>query len=371
MPKVSFVIPCYKLGHLLKECVDSILMQTFADFEILIMDDCSPDNTPEVAESFQDIRVRHIRNELNLGHLKNYNKGIGLSCGDYIWLISADDRLLAPYVLERYVRLLDANKNIGFAFCASVELLNGKEGGLVKWAYQSEQNRIFAGHDFLKELIRNNKVVASSGMARKECYEKVSYFPLDMPYAGDWYLWSAFALFYDVAYFAEPMVAYRLHESSMTTQFGESNPCIFSEDNQRVLWGIMKLAAGAGDEVVEQVCKNAICERFRDDVRPMLMKRSPDGWEWSFEQLLRGLASHDSTANKICHLAYVKLGDEFYWDREEWKALELYERALRLYPWSPKDWSKYLLAHMGGIGQYVRNGLQSLKREKAADLSRK
>jgi glycosyltransferase involved in cell wall biosynthesis len=62
-PIVSFVVPCYKLGHLLRECVDSILCQTYSDFEVLIMDDCSPDNTPEVAQSFQDPRVKYIRND--------------------------------------------------------------------------------------------------------------------------------------------------------------------------------------------------------------------------------------------------------------------------------------------------------------------
>src|ERR1700720_3711793 len=86
-PRVTFVVPCYKLAHLLPECVNSILSQSYQDFEVLIMDDCSPDDTPEVARSFNDPRVQHIRNEPNLGHLRNYNKGISLARGEYIWLI--------------------------------------------------------------------------------------------------------------------------------------------------------------------------------------------------------------------------------------------------------------------------------------------
>src|ERR1700730_3911201 len=126
-PKVSFVVPCYKLAHLLPECVNSILAQTFADFEILIMDDCSPDDTPKVAQSFQDLRVRHVRNEPNLGHLRNYNKGINLARGKYVWLISADDRLRKPYVLQRYVELMDNHEGVGFACCPGVLLENGCE----------------------------------------------------------------------------------------------------------------------------------------------------------------------------------------------------------------------------------------------------
>ena len=60
-PKVTFVVPCYKLAHLLSECVSSILDQTYANFELLIMDDCSPDNASEIAASFTDPRIKYIR----------------------------------------------------------------------------------------------------------------------------------------------------------------------------------------------------------------------------------------------------------------------------------------------------------------------
>src|ERR1700730_2438621 len=113
-PKVSFIVPCFKIAHLLAECVSSILSQTYDDFEIIIMDDCSPDNTGDVAQSFTDQRVKYVRNEINLGHLRNYNEGIRRSRGEYIWLISADDRLRTPYVLQRYVNLMDAKPEIGF-----------------------------------------------------------------------------------------------------------------------------------------------------------------------------------------------------------------------------------------------------------------
>src|SRR5262245_48755944 len=104
--KVSFVVPCYKLAHLLPECIHSILSQTYEDFEVLIMDDCSPDKTPEIAQSFHDPRVKHVRHEKNLGHHRNYNKGIELAHGKYVWLISADDCLRRPYTLERYVQVM-------------------------------------------------------------------------------------------------------------------------------------------------------------------------------------------------------------------------------------------------------------------------
>src|SRR5260370_9349885 len=120
-PRVSFIIPCYKLAHLLSECVGSILSQTHQDFEVLIMDDCSPDNTPEVARFFQDPRVKHIRNEQNLGHLANYNKGISLAQGEYIWLISAHDSLVSTQVLQRFERWIASHPNISYLLCPALK----------------------------------------------------------------------------------------------------------------------------------------------------------------------------------------------------------------------------------------------------------
>jgi glycosyltransferase involved in cell wall biosynthesis len=116
-PLVTFVVPCYKLAHLLQECVNSILEQTYANFEVLIMDNCSPDNTPEVARSFQDPRVKHIRNETNIGHLRNFNKGVSTASGKYVWLLSADDSLKSPHVLERFVGVMEQNPRVGYVFC--------------------------------------------------------------------------------------------------------------------------------------------------------------------------------------------------------------------------------------------------------------
>ena len=128
-PIVSFVVPCYKLAHLLPECISSILAQTYQDFEILIMDNCSPDNTPEVARSLDDPRVKHIRNEVNLGHLRNFNKGIATSRGKYLWLISADDALRSGQVLQRFVDRMEANPRARVCVLSSGKLAGWRRSG--------------------------------------------------------------------------------------------------------------------------------------------------------------------------------------------------------------------------------------------------
>jgi glycosyltransferase involved in cell wall biosynthesis len=261
-PKVSFIVPCYKFGHLLKECIDSILGQTFSNFEILIMDDCSPDNTPEVAASLTDPRVKYFRNEHNLGHLQNYNKGIALALGEYIWLISADDRLRKPYVLERYLRLMEEHSNVGYVFCPGLRLEDGCEKGLVDWAVLDKPDSILDGRKFLYRLLTNNCILAPAVLARAECYRTIGPFPLDMPYAGDWYLWCLFALHYDVAYFAEPMVNYRLHNLSMTNTLRTQDIDIISRDALAVCWRMKERINAAGRHSLEKHCKQKICDRY-------------------------------------------------------------------------------------------------------------
>ena len=183
------------------------------------MDDCSPDDTAVVATSFQDVRIRHIRNAYNLGHLRNYNKGICLSRGKYVWLISADDYLRTPHVLRRYVELLNQRPKVGYTVCPGVGVRNGQEVGVLPHSVNGNRDRVINGLRFLKMLLNGNSVIAASVLVRRQCYEQISVFPLtaEMKWSGDWYLWCVFALYYDVGYFAEPMVCYREHDLSMTT----------------------------------------------------------------------------------------------------------------------------------------------------------
>lgn len=265
-PKVTFIVPCYKFGEFLQECIYSILRQTFRDFEILIMDDCSPDNTPEIAASLADPRIKYVRNEHNLGHLRNYNKGIALALGEYIWLISADDRLRKPYVLERYIHLMEEHPNVGYVFCPGLVLEDGCEKGLVDWAVLDKPDSILNGCEFLYRLLTSNCILAPAVLARTECYRSIGPFPLDMPYAGDWYLWCAFALHHDVAYLAEPMVNYRLHNSSMTNTLRGQDISILSRDLVALCWRIREKINATGHPSLQRHCEREFYRRYFEHI---------------------------------------------------------------------------------------------------------
>jgi glycosyltransferase involved in cell wall biosynthesis len=319
------------LAHLLPECVASILSQTYEDFEVLIMDDCSPDNTPEVAQSFQDPRVKHIRNDLNLGHLNNYNKGISLACGKYIWLISADDYLRTPYILGQYVDLLNKNSNVGYVFCPGMGVRDGKEIHLMGWyPVRGDRNRIIRGHDILKKLLRWDFVLAASGMARRECYDKACLFPLDMPWAGDWYLWCVFALYYDVGYFAEPMVCYRDHSLSMTTKLTRESLEACAQEDVAISWIIRRKAEEAGYHQLVKDCAGGIAHTYARAITSDRYREAGVMGLRQFEDALSQNTASETERNRIRRQLYPEIGNEFYWKGDPALAKQHYQMAVKI-----------------------------------------
>ncbi|HTZ72395.1 MAG TPA: glycosyltransferase [Candidatus Aquilonibacter sp.] len=358
---VTFVVPCYKLAHLLSECVSSILEQTYGNFEVLIMDNCSPDNTPEVAASFRDARVKHIRNESNIGHLRNFNKGVSMAGGKYVWLLSADDSLKNPQVVQRFVDVAERNPRVGYVFCKAVAVHGSKEVGLASWTDCGNEDRIWDGLAFLRRLVLQNCIVMSGLMVRKDCYDKISLFALDLPHATDWYLWCLFALHYDVAYLSEPMARFRIHEQSLTSSFnrGGSPVCLLDELN--VLWRVAREAERVRGVSVRRECNKTIGALAALGLEPgPLGVRRPGLSQAEFDELLKQNAKDKSDEMDVRAHVYAVLGDERYWSGSYGKAAEAYRCLARLRPWSLRAWVKYFLARTGRVGSSLRRFLTSL-----------
>jgi len=231
MPRVSFVVPCFNYGRFLNECIASILAQSFMDFEILICDDASTDDTPERVSSFVDGRIRYIRREQNIGHLKNYDDGIRQAQGELIWLISADDKLGANRLLQTYVDQFDQHPNLTLA-CCRVQCMDDDSLAYDKFIPRQDypglpnQPMIFEGQDFYRCLIQGNFVASPCALAKKSLYEKFGYFHPDLPHSGDWYNWLLFALEGSVYYDPEPLVLYRKHQNNMHATYDKPQHAI-------------------------------------------------------------------------------------------------------------------------------------------------
>lgn len=113
MPKVSVLMPVYNTEEVfLREAIESILNQTFQDFEFLIINDGSTNNAEDVILSYKDERIKYIKNEQNIGLIKTLNKGLELAQGEYIARMDSDDISL-PERFEKQVKFLDENPDVG------------------------------------------------------------------------------------------------------------------------------------------------------------------------------------------------------------------------------------------------------------------
>lgn len=359
-PTVSFVVPCYRYAHLLRECIDSILCQTYGNFEVLIMDDCSPDNTAEVAQSFQDLRVKYFRNELNLGHGRNFNKGISLARGKYVWVISADDYLRRSYILQRYVDLLESNPNVGYTFCPGASVKNGLETDTLCYSVYGNRDQIIKGHVLLKKLLQDNMILAASAMVRRECYEKISFYPSGIQWGEDWYLWCVFALHFDVGYFAEAMVCYREHDLSLTRRLTQRNPGICGANDLARPWMIRQRAVEAG---YRHLSRDFLYEAVNQYSLSILTRRYGMS-EWSitleqFEDSLCRNTSSETERNWVRARVYARLGDEYYWRRDLPLARQFYLAALQKDLAMVKVLVKWFLLLLGNLGDHSRRILRS------------
>jgi glycosyltransferase involved in cell wall biosynthesis len=190
MPKVSVILPNYNHANHLTSRIDSILNQSFTDFEIIFLDDASKDDSLTIIEAYTDSRITHIvKNTQNSGStFLQWEKGLKLATGQYIWIAESDD-VASPDFLLTLVSKLEANTELAVAFSASTWI---DQNGIVihETSHESENlwnaEELITG-DFLKGTIIYN---ASSAVFRKEGIKNVDFTELSkFRYAGDWLFW--------------------------------------------------------------------------------------------------------------------------------------------------------------------------------------
>jgi glycosyltransferase involved in cell wall biosynthesis len=201
MPKVTVVIPAYNAMAFLPETVDSVLKQTFTDFEVLIVNDGSTDNIVEWATHVTDSRVKVITQENQRVSVAR-NTGISNSQGEYIAFLDADD-LWEPTKLEKQVLCLDENPEVGMVYTWT--LLVDKDNNSIGRIYASNvEGKAWA------EILENDMISSgSSPMVRRACFDTVGLFDRTLAYAPDLDMWVRLAFHYPIAVVKEPLLRYR------------------------------------------------------------------------------------------------------------------------------------------------------------------
>lgn len=207
MPKVSVVIPAYNAMAYLPETVESVLRQTFTDFEVLIIDDGSSDNIVQWASGLVDPHVKLI-SQKNQGLPGARNTGIAQAQGEYIAFLDADD-LWEQTKLEKQVRCLDDNPAVGLVHTWMVLVdEQGKSTGRVMPSN--------AEGDVWKQLAEKNVIACPSVIVRRCCFETVGVFDRSLRSLEDWDMWIRIATRYPFAVIKEPLAYYRQLPGSMS-----------------------------------------------------------------------------------------------------------------------------------------------------------
>src|SRR5579864_109876 len=228
MPRVSVIVPNYNHARFLRKRVESVLAQTFQDFELILLDDCSTDESRTILSEYAgDPRVKIEFNEANSGTtFKQWNKGVRLACGKYIWIAESDD-YAAERFLERLVAVLDDEPEAGFAYCRSWQVTEDNvPDGFVDWYLDLVDPRQWKtdfcvdGREQFPAYFARSCVVpnASAVVFRKASYERVGGADESFRMCGDWKVWAAMALEGKVAFVTEPLNYFRLNGSGVVRQ---------------------------------------------------------------------------------------------------------------------------------------------------------
>ena len=235
-PRVSVCIPTYKGAATIGPAIASVLAQTMADFELLVIDDGSPDDTAAVVAGFQDPRVRYLRNSHNLGPEGNWNRCLAEARGTYFKLLPHDD-LLHPECLARQVSVLDADiaQQVALVFAAR-EVLGPDGQKLTVRGYPGGREGIVPAQRVMRTCVRRgtNLVGEPGAVLMRTCMAKaVGLFDATNPYVIDLDFWFRLLAHGDAYFCATPLASFRVSAQSWSFRIGQSQGAEFVAFVQR------------------------------------------------------------------------------------------------------------------------------------------
>lgn len=215
-PKVSVCVPTYNRADILPYAVESVLGQTYADFELLICDDASPDHTAQVVGQWRDPRIRYIRHPQNIQRSRNMRSGYEAAKGEY-FIKFDDDDALTPTFLEKAVAILDAQPQVDFV-CSDHWVINAQNqrdedataANSAKWGKDQLGHGVI--DDLLAETFLNQSLQVGSSLFRKRSLEAVDFMRFEADGCEDFDLLVRCAIAQQTAYFIpERLMEYRFH----------------------------------------------------------------------------------------------------------------------------------------------------------------
>ena len=231
MPKVSVILPNYNHAKYLPQRIESIFNQSFTDFELIVLDDNSSDNSIEVIESYlSDKRFTHfVKNQMNSGStFIQWEKGIQLAQGEYIWIAESDD-VAAPSFLSDCLEKISSTPGVEIVYVPSVWIdENGKE---IHSPEHESVEKVWNGNNLItSEFLTGNLIYnASSAVFRKDLLKNVDFGAVrTFRYTGDWLFWVQLISNSKVARLGKRLNYFRRHTGNVSFR-SDSEGLLFTE----------------------------------------------------------------------------------------------------------------------------------------------
>ena len=215
VPLVSVIVASYNHSRYLRQCINSVLGQIFGDFELLIIDDRSTDNSLEVARSYNDPRIRVLLNEQNIGTYATENKGLDMATGEYAAILNSDD-YWDPRKLERQMALLREHPEASFSYTLG-EVVDEEGIALPAFNQHADWPREPL-QDVLPYLLDVNQILASSLVFKRDAVR----FETHLRYCGDWVAALRLAQQGLAVFVNEPLTFWRQHEANSSKQLAKT-----------------------------------------------------------------------------------------------------------------------------------------------------
>lgn len=199
-------MPVYNVEKYVAEAIESVLSQTFSDFELILLDDCSPDGSAEIIKTFDDPRIVYHRNEKNLGLANNLNVGLKMARGKYIARADSDDICL-PTRFETQVRFLENNPDIDLCSCGLEKFGNEQD----IWIRESDPEQVKITMLFYSPVLHATSVWRRASFEKHGLIYDQNAFP-----AEDYELWSRAVVHCKLANIPDVLYKYRIHGVQVT-----------------------------------------------------------------------------------------------------------------------------------------------------------
>ncbi len=218
-PELTVAIPTYNRSNTLVYAIESVLNQTYRDFNLLILDNFSNDDTEQKVKAFDDRRIRYVKNESNIGWLNNTNKAIELCDTEYL-VIFHDDDMMKPEMLAKQIGIMKNDNSIAVVG-VNMELMDDDRKSLNRNFLQIKDDAVFNRFEYISSFYKYGIVLpCPSVMFRKSILKDNNIIFRDyIGHCADSFLWNEINTYNNKTYlFAEPLMNYRYHENESDIQ---------------------------------------------------------------------------------------------------------------------------------------------------------